>query len=123
MTNYRPDLDLAFHALADRTRRAIVMRLAKGEASVSELARPFEMAMPTLLQHIRVLERGGLITTEKRGRVRTCSIRPQTLAATTGWLDQQRTIWEARLDRMEAYVAQLHAQETTGEKRRGKRKL
>lgn len=118
MTNHSETLDGAFHALADATRRAIVARLAQGPASVSELRAPFTMAMPTLLQHIRVLEQSGLIATEKRGRVRTCAIRPAALAATAAWLDRQRAVWEGRFDRMEAYVAEMHAKE----KKLGKRK-
>jgi DNA-binding transcriptional ArsR family regulator len=118
MTNHYADLDRAFHALADPTRRAIVTRLARGPASVSELSQPFAMTMPTLLQHIRVLEHGGLIATQKSGRVRTCAIRPGALDAASGWLDRQRVAWENRLDRMEAYVAELSARET----KHGKRK-
>lgn len=117
MTNQYTDLDRAFHALSDPTRRAIVARLAQGPASVTALSQPFSMAMPTLLQHIRVLEEGGLVVTKKEGRVRTCSIRPAAFATACGWLDRQRAIWEERLDRMEAYVAELQARE----KKHGKR--
>jgi DNA-binding transcriptional ArsR family regulator len=111
MTNHCGDLDRMFHALADPTRRAIVARLVQGPASVSDLATPFEMAMPTLLAHIRVLEVSGLVGSEKHGRVRTCAIRPGALDATLAWLDRQRAIWEGRLDRMEAYAAAMHAQD------------
>jgi DNA-binding transcriptional ArsR family regulator len=111
MTNHGGNLDRMFHALADPTRRAIVARLVSGPASVSDLATPFEMAMPTLLAHIRVLEESGLIGSEKHGRVRTCAIRPDALDATLAWLDRQRAIWEGRLDRMEAYAAAMHAQD------------
>jgi DNA-binding transcriptional ArsR family regulator len=111
MTNHGGNLDHMFHALADPTRRAIVARLVQGPASVSDLATPFEMAMPTLLAHIRVLEDSGLIGSEKHGRVRTCAIRPGALDATLAWLDRQRAIWEGRLDRMEAYAAAMHAQD------------
>lgn len=117
MPNYHEGLDRAFQALSDPTRRAIVQRLSLGPASVSELARPFTMAMPTLLQHLRVLETSGLIGTRKSGRVRTCAVRPAALGAAEAWLGEQRALWEARLDRMDAYVTDLH----TKEKKRGQR--
>ena len=84
------------------------MRLSRGAASVSELAKPFAMAMPTLLQHLRVLEESRLIRTEKVGRVRTCEMEPAALGPAETWIAQQRAIWEGRLDRMEAYVVDLH---------------
>jgi DNA-binding transcriptional ArsR family regulator len=122
MTNNHTALDQVFGALSDPTRRAIVMRLSKQPASVSELSEPFAMAMPTLLQHIRVLEASGLVETEKTGRVRTCTLRTQAMAATEQWLATQRAVWEQRLDRMEAYVAKLHATEKTNAKRKRTRK-
>ena len=109
MTNQQEALDRAFGALSDPTRRAMVMRLTSGPASVGELAEPFAMAMPTLLQHVRVLEKSGLIETEKIGRVRTCSLQAEVLAGTEQWLAHQRAVWEQRLDRMESYVLALHA--------------
>lgn len=112
MTNHSHRLDRAFAALSDPTRRAVLMRLSAKPASVSELAEPFAMAMPTLLQHIRVLEASGLIETEKTGRVRLCKLRPEAMQETEHWLALQRAIWDRRLDRMEAYVTGLHAQET-----------
>jgi DNA-binding transcriptional ArsR family regulator len=118
MTNHVTALDRVFHALSDPTRRAIVAQLAQGPASVSELSQPFTIAMPTLLAHLRVLEDSGLIASEKTGRVRTCTIRPAILAATSAWLDRQCAVWESRLDRMEAYVAELHAKD----RKHGKRK-
>jgi DNA-binding transcriptional ArsR family regulator len=111
MTNHSTELDRVFHALSDPTRRAIVMRLSRGPASVSELAKPFAMAMPTLLEHIHVLERSGLIDSAKTGRVRTCEMRPAVLSATEAWLSKQRAVWEGRFDRMEAFVASLQAKE------------
>ncbi|MEX2642859.1 MAG: metalloregulator ArsR/SmtB family transcription factor [Acetobacterales bacterium] len=111
MPNLQPDLDSVFHALADPTRRAIVARLMQGPASVSELALPFSMAMPSLLQHLRVLERSGLVRSEKTGRVRTCRIEPAPLGEAATWIAEQRALWEGRLDRLEAYVNQLHAME------------
>ena len=101
MTNKHEALDRAFGALSDPTRRAMVMRLTSGPASVGELSEPFAMAMPTLLQHVRVLEKSGLIETEKIGRVRTCSLQAEVLAGTEQWLASQRAVWEQRLDRME----------------------
>jgi DNA-binding transcriptional ArsR family regulator len=121
MTNQSEHLDRLFHALSDATRRAIVMRLSQGPASVSELSRPFEMAMPTLLQHIRVLEDSGLVGTQKVGRVRTCEINQKAFEATQSWLERQRVVWESRLDRFEAYAASLYAKENNHGKRKNKR--
>lgn len=111
MTNHDAALDRAFQALSDPTRRAIVARLVRGPASVSELATPFTMAMPTLLQHLRVLEASGLIGTAKAGRVRTCTLNPAALAETEQWLARQRSEWEARLDRLDAFVTRLHQED------------
>jgi DNA-binding transcriptional ArsR family regulator len=104
MTNYNAALDRVFHALADPTRRAIVARLCRGPASVSELAEPLSMALPTVLQHLQVLEEGRLIRSEKAGRVRTCHLEPAAFATIERWIGRQRIVWEQRLDRMEAYV-------------------
>ena len=117
MPNQTATLDRVFHALSDPTRRAIVHRLSRGPASVSELAKPFSMAMPSLLQHLQVLEASRLIHTEKVGRVRTCAIEPSALDVAHGWITEQRAIWEARLDRMETYIVTLQSKE----KRHGKR--
>ncbi len=122
MANKQDAFDLVFAALSDPTRRAIVTRLSREPASVSELSKPFAMAMPTLLQHVRVLETSGLITTEKTGRVRTCALRGEAMAKTEQWLARQRAAWEGRLDRMEAYVKELHATETKNDKRRRKKR-
>ena len=107
MANQLSRLDRVFGALSDPTRRAIVMRLCAGEASVGDLADPFAMALPSFLKHIRVLEESGLVVSEKSGRVRTCRLRPEAMAGAEDWLQQQRAIWEARLDRFEAYVMKL----------------
>lgn len=112
MTNNSAPLDRVFQALADPTRRAILARLGEGPASVTELARPFTMAMPTLLQHLKVLEAGGLVASAKSGRVRTCTLRREALAEAETWLARQRALWEGRLDRMDALVTRLHAEET-----------
>lgn len=115
-------LDRVFHALADPTRRAIMSRLGQGPASVSELAKPFAMAMPSLLQHLQVLEESRLIRTAKVGRVRTCEMQPVALDVAGHWIAEQRAFWEGRLDRMEAYAKSLHKQEKRRDtKRFGKR--
>jgi DNA-binding transcriptional ArsR family regulator len=105
MANFENRLNLAFAALADPTRRAIVARLCSGEAPVSELAEPFEIGLPTLLKHIRVLERGGLVRSEKSGRVRTCSLTPGALHGADDWLRTHIATWEGRLDRLEAHLS------------------
>lgn len=102
-----PRLDALFQALSDPTRRALLARLARGPASVSDLAQPFDMALPSLMGHLRKLEDAGLIETRKDGRVRTCAIVPEAFAPVRGWLDEQRAIWEGRLDRLEDYVTRL----------------
>jgi DNA-binding transcriptional ArsR family regulator len=111
MPNQNANLDRIFHALSDPTRRAIVRRLGRGPASVSELAKPFRMAMPSLLQHLRVLEDSKLIRSDKVGRVRTCEMQPSALSIAEDWLAQQRALWESRIDRMEAYVRTLQSKE------------
>ncbi len=100
-------LDLVFNALADPTRRAIIGRLTNGPASVSELAEPFEIGLPTFLKHIRVLEEGGLVSTMKAGRVRTCNLTPGALRSADAWLQLHIATWEDRLDQLEAHLAHL----------------
>ena len=107
MVNHEPSLDSAFHALADPTRRAILARLVEGPAAVKELAAPFGMGMPAVLKHLRVLEESGLVGSEKAGRVRTCWVQAERLAAAEAWLNAQRAIWKARTDRLAAYVETL----------------
>ena len=103
MENYHT-LDAAFHALADPTRRAVVSRLTQGPASVKELAAPFDMGLPSFLKHLRVLEKDGLISSNKAGRVRTCRMNTERLAAAESWLSEQRALWQARADRLADYV-------------------
>jgi DNA-binding transcriptional ArsR family regulator len=123
MTNQSASLDGVFHALSDPTRRAILARLSRGAASVSELGRPFAMAMPTLLEHLRVLEACRLVRTEKVGRVRNCEMEPAALRPAESWIAQHRAMWEGRLDRMEAYVVDLHRNESQRkDKKHGKRR-
>jgi DNA-binding transcriptional ArsR family regulator len=100
MPNYHDGLDGVIRALADPTRRAVVERLAKAPAVVSELAAPFEMALPSFVQHLGILERAGLITSEKHGRVRTVSLRPGALDVLHLWLGEQRTPAERQADRL-----------------------
>lgn len=107
MAKHDPDLSLLFHALADPTRRAVLARLAKGPAAVTELAEPTGLRLPTVMRHLSVLEEAGLISTAKDGRVRTCAMLPEALAPVRTWLDEQRSIWEARLDRLDDYVMNL----------------
>lgn len=110
----RGELDLIFTALADPTRRAILERLAQGSAPVSELAAPFEMALPTVMGHIKRLEDAGLITSEKDGRVRTCALRADAFEPVQDWLSSQRSIWEARLDRLDDYIMNLMKERENG---------
>lgn len=107
MANNVRQLDGVFGALADPTRRAIVARLCAGQASVGELAKPFDMALPSFLKHLGVLASCGLIETQKTGRVRTCALQTESLETIEVWLAKQREIWERRLDRLELYVEKL----------------
>ena len=107
MSKYSSDLSVILQALADPTRRAIIERLARGPASVSELALPFGMALPSIVAHLHKLEAAGLITSEKDGRVRTCALQPQALAPVHDWLQDQRVLWDSRLDRLETYLQTL----------------
>jgi DNA-binding transcriptional ArsR family regulator len=93
-------LDQTFHALADGSRRAMVARLTRGPASVSELAAPLDMSMPSVLQHLDVLQRSGLVRSEKVGRVRTCRLEPGPMHTVEQWVAEHRGAWERRLDRL-----------------------
>jgi len=104
MEQYLDPLNGVFQALADPTRRAVLGRLSRGPASVSDLARPFDMALPSFMKHIRFLEDSGLISTRKTGRVRTCALDSKQLTAAETWLSEQRALWEARFDRMDAWL-------------------
>src|SRR5690242_21730482 len=99
-------LDRVFQALSDPSRRLMVERLTRGPASVSELARPLDMSLAAVVQHIQVLEASGLVQSQKVGRVRTCSIEPRTLRTAEQWITQRRTSWERRLDRLGDHLAQ-----------------
>lgn len=100
MTN----LDLAFQALADPTRRAIVTRLTRGEATVGELAKPFAISLPAVSRHLKVLEHAGLISNERDGKHRRCRLRIETLRDTRAWLDFQRRFWSGSFDRLAAHL-------------------
>jgi DNA-binding transcriptional ArsR family regulator len=102
-------LDRVFQALADPTRRAVIRRLSGGSAAVSELAEPFDMALPSFLQHLKVLEGCGLVRSRKSGRVRTYRISPAPLKAAEGWMSEQRALWERRLDQLDQYLVELDA--------------
>lgn len=104
MSKHDTDLSLLFHALADPTRRSILTRLAREPARVTDLAEPTGLRLPTVMRHLSVLEQAGLISTVKDGRIRTCAIVPDAFDPVRAWLDEQRAIWEARLDRLEAFV-------------------
>jgi DNA-binding transcriptional ArsR family regulator len=93
-------VDAVFHALAEPTRRALVERLSSGPLSVSDLARPFDLTLAAIVQHLQVLEQSGLVRTEKVGRVRTCRVEPAGLHLAEHWLAERRTRWERRLDRL-----------------------
>jgi DNA-binding transcriptional ArsR family regulator len=111
MANQQAALSEVFNALADPTRLAIVGALGRGPSSVSELAAPFEMALPSFMKHLSVLERSGLVRTAKAGRVRTCALVPKALTRAERWLAEQRAVWETRSDRMAAFAERLHQQE------------
>ncbi|MGY2743676.1 ArsR/SmtB family transcription factor [Arthrobacter sp. UYCu723] len=100
------ELDGVFHALADPTRRAIVARLCEGPATVSQLAEPFPISLPGIVQHLQVLQASGLIRSEKIGRVRSCSVDPATVRRAENWLGQRRTPAERRLDRLEGFLGE-----------------
>lgn len=107
MAKHDPSLDALFQALADPTRRAMLERLARGPAPVSELARPTGLRLPTVMRHLSVLEEAGLVTTSKDGRVRSCALVPAALTPMRDWMEAQRAVWESRLDRLDDYVMKL----------------
>ena len=110
-------LSETFAALASSTRRAILAQLAKGAATVNELAEPFEMTLPSISKHIKVLERAGLVTRGQRAQYRPCALDAARLEEVSTWAEQYRPVWEARFDRMDDYLKQLQPQRRTGERR------
>ena len=111
MPNQSVDLTRVFHALADPTRRAVVERLTRGPAAMTELAQPFPMALPSFLQHLRVLEQCGLVRSRKQGRVRTYQLAPEPLEEAQDWMAAQRVIWERRFDQLDDYLKELKEQQ------------
>ena len=108
-----PDhLSATFAALADPTRRAILGRLASGEASVTELAEPFEISLPAISKHLKVLERAGLITRTREAQWRPCRLEPTPLREADAWIERTREVWEHRLDRLGDYLKALQSKET-----------
>jgi DNA-binding transcriptional ArsR family regulator len=109
-------LSTTFAALADPTRRAILSRLALGETSVAELAKPFDMSAPAVTKHLKVLRRAGLITQTRQAQFRPCRINPKPLREVSEWVGTYRQMWEQRLDRLEDYLQQLQSKPSRGRK-------
>jgi DNA-binding transcriptional ArsR family regulator len=107
-------LDETFAALANPTRRAMLARLAKGAATVNELAEPFDLTLPAVSKHIKVLERAGLVHRGKRAQYRPCALDASPLEQISTWAEQYRPVWEARFDRMDDYLTQLRPERKTG---------
>lgn len=114
MPNQSVQLDGVFQSLADPTRRAVLERLSSGPAAVSQLARPFKMALPSFSQHLDVLESCGLVRSRKSGRVRTYQIAPRALKLAAQWLEKQRANWEGRLDQLDTYLIELKEHRNDG---------
>jgi DNA-binding transcriptional ArsR family regulator len=117
-------LSETFAALASSTRRAILARLAEGEATVNELAEPFELTLPAISKHIKVLERAGLVVQGRRAQYRPCVLDPAPLEEVSAWTERYRPVWEARFHRMDEYLAQLRPRPKAGtgdERKAGKR--
>ncbi|WP_426164716.1 ArsR/SmtB family transcription factor [Sandarakinorhabdus sp. DWP1-3-1] len=108
-------LDLSFAALADATRRGVLQRLGRADASITDLAGTFRMTLTGMKKHVGVLERAGLVETRKTGRVRTCTLGPRGMATEAAWIDDCRRLWEARFDALDTIVADLKARETQDE--------
>jgi len=115
-------LTATFAALADPTRRAILARLASGECSVTELAQPFDMSLPAVSKHLRVLERAGLIARGREAQWRPCRIDPAPIKEVAEWAERYRDIWEARFDRLDSYLQQLNTKEKKNNARNNRRK-
>ena len=111
MDNNLTPLDSVFHALADPTRRAVIQQLGREPAAVSSLAEPFNMALPSFMKHIRVLEDSGLIESRKVGRVRMCSLKPESLSTAERWFAEQRSIWDSRFQQLDTLLSTLKGKE------------
>lgn len=106
MLSQRVQVDRVFHALGDPTRRAMIEKLSEGPVSVSKLAKPLDISLAAVVQHLQVLERSGLVRTEKVGRVRTCNVEPKGLSVVERWISDRRSLWEARFDRLGKLLAE-----------------
>ncbi len=106
MVNYEQELDATFLALADPTRRAILAALATGSSSVTELAKPYQISLPAVMKHLRILERAGLVSQQKTGRVRQCTLAPKPLKKVSDWLAHYEVFWEEKFDALERYLKQ-----------------
>jgi DNA-binding transcriptional ArsR family regulator len=115
MVQSQSALNLVYSALSDPTRRAMITRLARGPVSVSALAQPLNMSLTAAAKHVRLLERSGIVSTRKTGRVRTCHIDPKRLGLAQDWLAKQRAVWEARFDALDKVVLRLNQEEETNE--------
>lgn len=113
MLQHSTQLDAIYHALADAGRRAMIDRLARGPATVSELAEPLDMSLSAVVQHLKVLEASGLVRTAKVGRVRTCQVEPEVLSLAEQWVNERRTQWQRRLDRLGDVLASLPDEDET----------
>ncbi len=111
-------LDLVFHALSDATRRGMVERLSRGPASVSELAEPFAMSLPAVVQHLAVLEASGLVRSDKVGRVRTCRMDERALSAAEDWINERKRLWAGRLDRLGEFLSKQDAATKRGTRKK-----
>ena len=116
----RPPLDASFAALSDATRRGILERLGRADASITELAGAFQMTLTGMKKHIGVLEQTGLVTTEKAGRVRTCTLGPRRLEKEAAWIERYRQLWHARFDELDRVVEELTRKEKSDERKKRK---
>lgn len=112
MSKFDSTLDLCFSALGDPTRRMILQRLVRGEATAGELAEPHDMALPSFMEHLKKLEAAGLIISEKKGRTRVCRLAPDAFTPVKHWLMEQSAIWEGRLDQFDDYITNLMKERT-----------
>ena len=115
-------LSATFSALADPTRRAILARLAKGEATVGDLAKPFDMTLPAVIKHLKVLESAGLVKKEKAAQWRPCHLEAKPLKEAAGWIDEYRRFWEVNFDRLDDYLQEIQANQTKSRAKRSKEK-
>lgn len=104
VSGHEAELDAVFGALADRTRRAILARLAEGSATVGELATPYDMSLPAVSKHLKVLERAGLLARDREGRIHRCRLEAQAMTEAADWIDRTRAFWEGRLERLARYL-------------------